>query len=333
MNGALHSKNIEFRKKKYERNPRLDDLLRELKELLEPVEEKVMQRFTTPEKPVLFLVGNSRTGSTPLIQFLQSTGQFAIPTNIMSRFYYAPYIGAKIQQLLYNPAFDFCNELARPNKDEAFSSSLGKTVGPLGVSEILHFWRRFIPYYDPQYIAPEPQKEIDTVSLAAELAAIESVFRRPLALKATLLTFNLAHLRKCASSSLFFYLRRDPLFIAQSLLVAREKFYGRRDLWWSFMPKEYEQLKEMDTYHQIAGQVFFTSKSIEDELSRFPTDQQLTIDYESFCFDPASVYEQIARKYEALGCYMKPLGGNPAKFTWKNEIRISRDDFNGLRSA
>ena len=69
MEDALHLKNSRLRKKGCQRNPKLDDLLGKLKELLEPVEEKVIQRFTTPEKPVLFLDGNSRSGSTPLIQF------------------------------------------------------------------------------------------------------------------------------------------------------------------------------------------------------------------------------------------------------------------------
>jgi hypothetical protein len=315
------------------RNPRLDDLLGELEELLEPVEEKVMQRFTTPKKPVLFLVGNSRSGTTPFIQFLQATGQFAVPTNLMSRFYYAPYIGARIQELLYNPAFDFCNQLRRPHGDEAFSSSLGITNGPLGVSEILHFWRRFLPHYDIQYIAPERQKDIDTVSIAAELAAIENVFGRPLALKGFMLMYNLTHLRKCASSCLVLYLKRDPLFIAQSLLISRENFYGKRDFWWSVKPKEYEHLKEMDVYHQIAGQVFFTAQSIEDELSEFSIDQQLTIDYELFCADPVSVYGEIVGRYEKLGYDLNPLCAVTAEFHCKNAIRVSRDDFNRLRSA
>ena len=78
---------------------RLDGLI---DHLLAPLEKQLVAGFSHPRLPVLFLVGNPRSGSTVFMQFLQSTGAFAVPTNVLSRFYYAPCIGAKIQQLLFN---------------------------------------------------------------------------------------------------------------------------------------------------------------------------------------------------------------------------------------
>lgn len=222
---GVHADNQNLRRKEHQGNTKLDDLLGELSALLGPVEKKCIESFTSPRHPVLFLVGNPRSGTTVFTQFLQSTRQFAVPTNVMSRFYYAPYLGAKIQQLLFNPEYDFRDQLGGAQLEVAMSSSLGQTKGALAANEILHFWRRFLPVYDPRYIEPELQDEIDVGSIAAELAAIESVFEQPLALKGALL-FNLKHLKQCADSSLFVYMRRDPLFIAQSLLLGREIIMG-----------------------------------------------------------------------------------------------------------
>jgi len=332
MNG-IHVDNQNLRRKEHKRNTGLDDLLGELSALLEPVEKKCMESFTRPRRPVLFLVGNPRSGTTVFTQFLQSTRQFAVPTNVMSRFYYAPYLGAKIQQLLFNPEFDFRDELGGAQREVAMSSSLGKTKGALAASEMLHFWRRFLPHYDPRYIEPERQGEIDVDSIAAELAAIESVFEQPLALKGAMLLLNLKHLKQCADSSLFVYLRRDPLFIAQSLLLGRENHYGRRDLWWSAMPKEYDRLKLMDVYHQVAGQVYFIKQSIETELADMADEHKLILDYETFCSDPGAVYDQISEKYRGLGYSLNETYQGSLPFKSSNDIRISEEDFSGLKVA
>lgn len=330
---GIHAENRGLRRKEHRRNTKLDDLLGELSELLEPVERKCIEKFSTPKYPTLFLVGNPRSGTTAFTQFLQSTGQFAVPTNVLSRFYYAPYLGARIQQLLFDPEFDFRNELGGEPAGVVPSSSLGKAKGALAASEMLHFWRRFLPHYDPQYIAPDRQSEIDVNSIASELAAIESVFDRPLALKGAMLLLNLKHLQQCADSFLFVYLRRDPLFISQSILLGREDHYGRRDLWWSVVPKEYEQLNKMDVFHQITGQVYFIKQSIEAELMAVSDEHKLVIDYETFCPDPAAVYGQIVNKYKALGYPLDEEYRGSLPFTCSNSIRVADEDWSGLQSA
>ncbi len=333
MEDNLHIKHMGLRKKGHQRNIQLDDLLKELEELFGPVEKDLMKRFTAPQRPVLLLVGNPRSGSTVFMQFLQETGSFAMFTNVLSRFYYAPFIGAKIQQLLFNPAFDFRGELTSPVAEGGTTSSLGKTRGPLSPSEALHFFRRFVPHYDPQYLEPERRDEVDAAGMAAELAAIESVFDRPLAMKNVLLLYNLNCMRKCTGSSLVLYLKRDPIFIAQSLLLARENHYGRRDIWWSVKPKEYDQLKDMDVFHQVAGQVFFTKKAVEDALVQVPKEEQLTIEYESFCEAPESIYQKIVERYAELGCELPSGYIGEARFNCSREIRLSSVDFDALTLA
>jgi hypothetical protein len=322
-----------LRSKEHRRNNKLDKLLGELSDLLSPVENGIIGNTKMPRYPVLFLVGNPRSGTTAFTQFIQSTQQFYVPTNVISRFYYAPYIGAKIEQLLFHPEFDFRGELTGHNASSAVVSSLGKTMGPLAASEFLHFWRRFVPCYEPQFINPDSQGKIDTDSIATELAAVESVFSKPLALKGSMLLLNLLQLQKCARESLFIYLRRDPLFIAQSILLGRENHYGRRDIWWSVMPKEYSHLESMDVFHQVAGQVFYIKQSIESDLSVVSDENKLVIDYESFCDNPQKVYSEIAMRYEKLGYPMPLEYVGSHNFKCSNEIRIDCSDFERLKSA
>ena len=80
-----------------ESNTPLDNLIANLNAMLAPAEELAQGVANYPEYSCLFIVGNSRCGSTFLLQWLASLNLFCYPTNLLSRFYMAPYIGSKIQ--------------------------------------------------------------------------------------------------------------------------------------------------------------------------------------------------------------------------------------------
>src|SRR5262245_47802783 len=96
----------------FEPNPRLGDLLAELGPLLARAEAASLPApAATPRLPVVFVVGPPRSGTTLAMQWLAATGVFAWPSNLLSRFYEAPYVGALIQQVVTNPSLDFAGEL------------------------------------------------------------------------------------------------------------------------------------------------------------------------------------------------------------------------------
>ena len=176
---SVHLDNLNNRTQEFARNNQLEELLKELSDLLGPVDKKVSAQFKRPKWPPLFLVGSPRSGTTFVMQLLNATGQFAVPTNLLSRFYYAPYLGARVQQLLTDKSFDYNNEMGDFASREDFNSRLGKTTTALSPSEFTYFWRRFIPNYDPQYLSPLEEEQIDGRGLASGLAAIEAVLQKP----------------------------------------------------------------------------------------------------------------------------------------------------------
>ena len=99
------------RQPEHRRNPRLEALLDEISGLLGPVESEVAARYHMPAYPVVLVMGLPRCGSTLTMQWLAASGRFGYPSNLLSRFYAAPYVGARIQQLLTDPQFSFGDEL------------------------------------------------------------------------------------------------------------------------------------------------------------------------------------------------------------------------------
>jgi hypothetical protein len=322
------------RTEQHQRNQSLEELLRELNSLLRPPERKVEERFNSPRWPVLLIVGPPRSGTTLTLQWLAQTGLFGYPTNLISRFYAAPYIGAKIQRLLTDPEFDFNDEFGDLRQSIDFESTLGKTQGLLSPNEFWYFWRRFIPNEEPRYLEPEEAQQVDQEGFAASLAALESALDKPITLKGLILQFNLDKILEALSHKVIFVLvNRHPFFNIQSLLQARESHLGSVEKWYSVKPKEHEWLQKRSPVEQVAGQVYFTNRSLKQQLASVPQRNKLELPYESFCQGPGSFYSGIVDRLESFGVAIDQRYGGPKSFSSTNEIKVCTEVKDRICSA
>ncbi len=312
-------------------NSALNDLLSELKQLLGPVQKKL--DLTQPEMPIGCIVGNPRSGTTIFQQWLASLGPFSYPSNLLTRFAYAPYVGALVQKMLFDPEYDYQGDFADVQSALNFESNLGKSQGALGTNEFQHFFRNHMPNFNLEWLDEQALEKVDCEGLSKGLASIEKGFGKPFITKAHILQLNIPYFAEHIPSLFWIHVVREPIFVMQSILRAREAYYGNRETWWSSKPREYEQLKEMDIYHQVAGQVYFTGKAISDGLKAVPEGNRMSVEYESFCVDPQVVCRQIADKYSALGCQLPSEYKGSDSFKCSNEIRLPQEDIIGLRSA
>ncbi|MBK8338981.1 MAG: sulfotransferase [Flavobacteriales bacterium] len=311
----------EKRQEVFKRNERLEDLLNELNGVLGGAESR-MDLPKEPRFPVVFVIGAPRSGTTLLMQWLAATGLFAVPSNLLSRFYGTPYLGGRIQRLLTDPAFNYKDELGDPEQQAvAYESHIGKTKGMLQPNEFWYFWRRFIPNVDPEWITPEQEARIDTAGFRAGVAAIEAAFDRPLATKGIILQYNLAALQRIFPKVLFIHTHRHPFFNIQSLLKARQQYFGEERTWFSVKPKEYQQLKDLDPVQQVAGQVYHTQVGIEVELAGMPRNA-LSIAHEDFCSDPAAFYARLKERLAALGHQIPETYTGPARFGVHDKVLV-----------
>jgi len=308
----------------HRRNQNLEILLKKINKILNPVEIKEIESFQDTKYPVVMLVGCARCGATIIMQWLSNSGIFSYPTNLVSRFYEAPYIGALIQQMLTSPEYNFKDEIIDFNNDIAFESDLGKTKGALSPHHFYYFWRRYFQYEDIQYIEEELQKNVDVDGFRSEIAAVESVFNKPFALKGNFINWNIPLVSGIFNKILFIHTKRHPFYNAQSLLEARKNFFGDINRWYSFKPPEYEFLKELDPYTQVAGQVFFTNKAIEEGLNRIEKPRWFQSNYSEFCKTPKKLYERIIENLAVQG-YETPDRNykGPTSFRNSNIIRLS----------
>ncbi len=326
---------MEFeRQPEFKRNEKLEELLREINSILEVAEAKIVKLFHMPRYPLILIVGCARSGSTLMMQWLAKTGKFAYPSNLLSRFYGAPYIGAKIQKLLTDPEYDFNSEILDFGDEISFNSNLGKTRGALEPHEFWYFWRRFIPNTDPEVLDDKALVKVKTKQFVAELAAIEAVFDKPVAMKGHILQFNIPFLSNILKKVLFVFIKRNPFYNIQSLLEARVTYFGDRRPWYSVKPKEYDTLKDLDPFSQVAGQVYFTNKAVQQGLKQIDASRWLQLNYEDFCESPSKVFSQILEKLKNQGMEI----GNweyegPKNFQPTNQVRLPTEDCRKIIAA
>lgn len=281
----------------FRRNPLLEQLLAELGADLAPAEERLVARYRgrTTDFPVVLVLGPLRSGTTLFMQWLANTGLAACPTNLLSRFYRAPIIGAKIQRILTDPQYDFRGELGDFAGPVDYLSENGKTKGALAPNEFWYFWRRFLP--DPgrdAWTDEELRRHLDAATLQAELGGIIDVFRKPFAAKGMLFNYNIRYLDSILDKVLFVQLRRNPVDNAASVLEARQRQLGSRAAWYSFEIPEYAQLKNLDPVEQAAGQVHFINRAVTAGMATVDARRRLVVDYEDFCANPAALFAELA---------------------------------------
>ena len=274
-------------------------------------------------RPV-FIIGCARSGSTLLFKYLSETGAFNYPTNIIARFYKNPAFGAYVQKVLYD--YDNGQIFEKGNETTNYNSDLGKTNGPTAPSEFWYFWREYFQFRETHQL---DQKSLDAVNIQEfiqKLTAWESIDNRPLLMKGMILNWHLPYLYKHIPNAIFIYIRRNLLYTAQSILKAREAFYNDRNSWWSFKPAEYLYLKDKMPLEQVAGQVYYTNRAIEEGLTKIPKEAVIRVSYSEFCKAPQEIIQRINYLSKKDLIYSDV----PLSFENRNRKNLPDDEFTSL---
>lgn len=302
---ALNSWETTQRADRHARDPELERLLALLNDHLHRARE-LTPRPVAPALPVVFVVGCARAGSTLLMQWLAHTGMVAYATNIISRFYKDPYVGALVHRILHD--LDHRGEVFPDKPDRsAFRSELGRTHGADAPHDFGYFWRNYFGFGELQCDLVRTPDATQSAALQSDVAGMEQVFGRPVMLKAMEMNWHLPAIRALFPDSVFLFVQRDPIANAASLLKARRSFYGDDGAWYSYKPAEYDTIKTLPPWEQVVAQVWHTNKAVRNGLKGLPAADVIEVEYERFCADPAWLHRLIATRLGTDASYTGPL--------------------------
>lgn len=287
------------RSAKFKKNARLESHLQELNGLLSDVENKLIDKASSKlQHPLILIMGVARSGTTLLMQYLAQSTNIAYPTNFLSRFYSAPYVGVRIQQLFTD--FDALNEFPEFNINQAFQSNLGKTSGTLSPNEFWYFWRRFAQKNPSELIKSE--MDFDFKNFQREISLMISAFNKPLAMKGMIANYIIKELCENLENVIFIHLHRDLSYNVNSLLNARMKYFNNIEEWYSFPPgDEFYDYPRENVFEEVAAQVCSINNTVQKSLNTLPNKNQISIKYSDFCDQPFMLHEALKEKLGQQG--------------------------------
>jgi len=265
----MHSKYI---------NPKLylTKLLRVMVIYLSPLisvfERKVFSHYS--ELPLMhqpvFIIGAPRTGSTILYQIITNELDVLYIDNLACSLHRNLFFGVWLSRKIFK---------SKPHNN--FKAEHGNTsmYGAHAPSECGGFWYRWMPknrhFVDEGDIDDKAENEI-----RREITSIINCHDKPLVFKNLNAGLRMRVLFRIFPKAKFIWIKRDPLYVTQSILKARGTVNANLEQWWSLMPENYESLKNMTAIEQVVGQVHSVERQIEQDKNMFSEENILSISYE-----------------------------------------------------
>ena len=274
--------------------------------------------------PPVFIVGAPRTGSTLFYQALVSSTDFGYCNNFMAYFPKTPVLAAMLSKKWFGGE----------ERPADFMSIKGDTPGMRGPAEFGELWYNWMPCCK-DYLEGGELDEESIRDMRRAISAMTRVFGKTLLLKNMNCGQRLAVIRRAFPEALFLVMRRDPLFIAQSLLLTRESSARGRNAYWSVKPDNYDEIAALDAPEQIAEQIASIEARIEFDISRFYPGKSLEIHYEEFLADPQGVVTQAVdfAKKEGASVEVSKNRLGELRFDNRNRVKIAKDDWDTLAKA
>jgi len=278
-----------IRNKRYKKDPIQESVLEIMNRTLYSKEIELIDKFSKPILPVIFIVGAQRSGTTLLMQLMTQYFELSYPNNFIARYWDVPYFGA----MLYK---NMLNNLEENQMD--LNSDLGYTKGLKGPHEFGYFWKKWFPWESWE---EKKYNEVDYSILQKQLAAWESVNDTPLIFKNVIqLNSNILQLKNLFPNALFIFIKRNLIYNVQSTYQSRIKLFGNTEEWFGVKPSNYNSLKKLPIIEQITKQIVSTNAEIDNQLARIDSDSYIDLKYEDLVQDKTNILKQIEFKLQGL---------------------------------
>ena len=252
-------------------------------DLLADEDSRRRARFGPAKLPVTFIFALPRGASTPFHQLILSSMQIGYASNIMARFWRAPYLGALLQE-----------DMQTNDYVSNFRSKLGNTFGPLEPHEWGWFWRHWLRLKgDDHYCSKNDPPDFKVLS--SLFGAIESVTEAPLIFDSVFAMANIREMRQAIPKTLAAHVIRPPYYVCNSIIKGRLARSGNLSEFYGHRPRNIDDiLKINDPVEQIVRQVKSILDEMERDLASFSSDEVFTVHQDELLDDFNAITDRYA---------------------------------------
>ncbi|MEC7488691.1 MAG: sulfotransferase [Pseudomonadota bacterium] len=259
--------------------------VQEMNTALAPVDDEATAAFSPkPPHPVCIIIAPPRGGSTLLHQMIISTFNIGYASNILARFWDAPYFGAQLHSQIANPEFI-----------STCQSRFGIGAAPEDPHEWTWFWQKHLLLSGNDHYVREPGK-IAWDRLGQKLTALQTVFEAPLIFDNVLALNALPYLLENFPTILPVVLERDPYYVCSSVINLRLNRLGDLAALKFHLPRNAEELRQIeDPIEQIVVQVRSLLSETEELLRLVPAENRIHIAYEELKTNPQAQLDRFGQ--------------------------------------
>ncbi len=271
-----------------------------------------------PQKPQVFVCGAPRSGTTVVALSLIKVLPVHYFNNLTSLFPRSPITASTL----------FGRSLEGRNAEVSLHSFYGRTGRLFEPNDALYFWDNW--FGSNRRNIPEQLSERTKDDMRRFFAAVEQYSGKPLVNKNNSLNTCANFVAESLDTARFVCLQRDPVYLAQSLLLAREFMYANNQVSYGIAGDDRERL---DPIEDVCRQVMFHRHCVEKQLELVGSERFLVLSYEDFCADPAASVAMIAERYLDLDLSVATLAETLPPLRSSTTRRIDEESFARIEST
>lgn len=253
-------------------------ILRRLLKYTSPIisifEKKKIKKYSVKEKthhPV-FIIGPPRSGSTILFQLITNYLDVSYITNLVNLAKKNPFFGFYLNE-----------KINKKQQHNTFNSSFGKTESNnFNAPNEGLFWYKWLKkgeYYSDENSLNKSQKD----EFKDTIYAIINKYKKPFLIKNLSFSVRIKLLNSIFPDAKYIYIKRDEVYIAQSIIMAKRKLHIPDNVMWSVKPKKYAEFEKAGLITQVVNQVISIENEINNDRKLINKNNFLEISYNQLC--------------------------------------------------
>ncbi|APZ95752.1 sulfotransferase family protein [Fuerstiella marisgermanici] len=281
--------------------------------VLSRFERRHVAKNVEAKHPQVLIVGAPRSGTTLVYQALAFYLDVSSPSNLSGLFPRSPLTASRVQNALPS--------LRRPD----FRNYYGQTTHLRGPNDAFHIWDRWLgeDRYEPaQSLTPET-----VADMQAFFAAWSHDFDKPFLNKNNRNTSCISLLAEHLPNAKFVVVRRNPLYVANSLIRARSQVQGDKSVGWGLQSASSDSSADPLAYvDDVCRQITSIDENIERQLSSVCDDRVVHVTYEDFCEHPQQAIRRIANSLDGVGLNAKAKLDELPPFQTSQQLTLTSEE-------